>query len=198
MRYPAISQPGIRTGRRTATIASKRSVAFSTVSVLPVALLCALLINGNALHAQETNTRSSVQQERSAEQASTVTLRLAVALRALTRGDTLTSSDFALIDTTITWRWSMPSADSSEIQAGWIAQRAISAGEVLRVPSVRPPTVIAGGSQVKAIFEDGPVRIVLIGTAVTSATLGAPISVRINRSRRLNGIAIAPGIVQLR
>jgi flagella basal body P-ring formation protein FlgA len=123
---------------------------------------------------------------------------MAVATRALQRGDTLRASDFAFVDTTITWRWSMPATDSATVQAGWVAQRAITAGEALRTPSVRPPSIITGGSAVKLIYRDGPVEVVVTGTAVTSATLGAPVSVRVGPTRRLEGVAIAPNTVRLR
>jgi flagellar basal body P-ring formation protein FlgA len=108
------------------------------------------------------------------------------------------AGDFTITDTTVVWRWSMPPQESERVQAGWVAQRAIAAGEVLRAPSVQPPAVITSGSTVKVIFADGPVQIVLSGVAVGNAALGAPVGVRIDRTRRLDGIAVAPNTVRLR
>lgn len=125
-------------------------------------------------------------------------MRLPVALRDLQRGDTLRADDFALVDTSIVWRWQAPPADTATAIVGWVARRAIARGELLRAPAIGAPTVIAGGATVQAIWQDGPVRLVLTGTAVNSAALGGPVGVRIDRSRRLDGIAVAPNTVRLR
>jgi flagella basal body P-ring formation protein FlgA len=160
-------------------------------------LLAALLL-ASPLPAQEVERSGVAARTPRAMPAGSMRMSLAVATRALTRGDTIRANDFTLVDSTITWRWSMPSADTVAVQPGWVAQRAIAAGEVLRTPSVQPPAVVSGGSVVKVIFRDGPVQIVLSGTAITSATLGAPVAVRIDRTRRIEGIAVAPNTVRIR
>ena len=161
-------------------------------------VLLAALMLASPLPSQESVRTGVAARTPRAASAGTMRLSLALATRDLARGDTIRVDDFTLVDSTITWRWSMPSTDTVRVQPGWVAQRAITAGEVLRTPSVQPPALIAGGSQVKVIFRDGPVQIVVSGTAISSATLGAPVSVRIDRTRRLEGIAIAPNTVRIR
>ena len=92
----------------------------------------------------------------------------------------------------------MPPKEGERVQAGWVAQRVIPAGEILRTPSVQAPLVITGGSIVTVIYQDGSVQLRLSGTAINSAALGAPVSIRIDRNRRLEGIAVAPNTARLR
>jgi flagella basal body P-ring formation protein FlgA len=51
---------------------------------------------------------------------------------------------------------------------------------------------------VAVLYQDGPVRIRLSGVATNTASLGAPVGVRIDATRRLDGIAVAPNTVRLR
>ena len=106
-------------------------------------------------------------------------------------------SDIAIVDTIIVWRWST-APDTTRAQPGWITRRAIAAGEVLRAPAVGAAPAVNAGSRVSAIYQDGPVRILLTGVATNTASLGAPVGVRIDATRRLDGIAIAPNTVRLR
>ena len=53
-------------------------------------------------------------------------------------------------------------------------------------------------ARVSVIYQDGPVRILLTGVATNTASLGAPVGVRIDATRRLDGIAVAPNTVRLR
>ena len=161
-------------------------------------VLLAALMLASPLPAQETERTGVAARTPRAASSGRLETQLAVATRALSRGDTLRAGDYTMVDTTITWRWSMPSSDTVRVQAGWVAHRAIAAGEVLRTPSVQPPMLITGGASVKVLFHDGPVQIVVTGTAISSATLGAPVSVRIDRTRRLEGIAVASNTVRLR
>ncbi len=123
---------------------------------------------------------------------------LTVATRALARGETLQPVDIAVVDTIIAWRWNGVAPDTTRALPGWVTRRPIMAGEVLRAPAVSAPPVIAGGATVKAIWQDGPLTLVLTGVAINTATVGAPVGVRIDRIRRLDGIAIAPNTVRLR
>lgn len=125
-------------------------------------------------------------------------ITLPVAARSLARGDTLRAEDIALVDTMIVWRWSSIAPDTTRPAAGWVTRRPIVKGEVLRAPAVMAPPVVTSGSAVTAIWQDGPLRLVLAGVATNTAAIGAPVSVRIDRSRRLDGIAIAPNTVRLR
>jgi flagella basal body P-ring formation protein FlgA len=123
-------------------------------------------------------------------------VRLTVATRALQRGDTLRASDIAVIDTSIIWRWNTP-PDTTRAQPGWITRRAIMAGEVLRSPAVGAAPIVKAGTQVSVFYQDGPVRILLTGVATNNAALGAPVSVRIDATRRLDGVAVAANTVRL-
>lgn len=142
-----------------------------------------------ALRAQEASPALRADQRR---------VTVTVATRAIARGEPLQTGDIAVKDTVITWRWNGITPDTTRAQAGWVAQRAIAAGDVLRAPAVTPPPVITSGSAVKAIWQDGPLTLVMSGVATNSAALGAPVGIRIDRTRRLDGIAVAPNTVRLR
>jgi len=125
-------------------------------------------------------------------------IQVAVATRFLARGDTLRDRDVAWRDTVITWRWGTLGPDTTRVSAGWVTRRPIGAGEVLRMPAVMPPPVVQAGTPVRALYQDGAVQLVLTGTATNTAAIGAPVGVRIDRGRRLDGIAVAPNTVRLR
>lgn len=164
-------------------------------SRLVVARMGLMLLASASLQAQSAPAAPVAQTPTAA---GTARVRLSVATRALQRGDTLRADDIGLIDTTIVWRWSTVSPDTTRAQSGWIARRAIAAGEVLRYPAVGAPPVVSAGTRVSAIYQDGPVRIQLTGVATNTAALGAPVGVRIDPTRRLDGIAVAPNTVRLR
>lgn len=126
------------------------------------------------------------------------TVSVSVAARAITRGDTLEAGDIATVDTTIVWRWTTIAPDTTRALPGWVAHRHIAAGEVLRAPAVSPPPVVTSGTKVTAIWQDGPVRLVFTGIATNTAAIGAPVGVRIDPTRRLDGIAAGPNTVRLR
>jgi len=147
-----------------------------------------LACSSAALSAQSTSGTSS----------GTARVRLTVAARAIQRGDTLRADDIAVVDTTIVWRWTTIAPDTTRAQAGWIARRPIASGEVLRYPAVSAPPVVNAGATVAVLYQDGPVRIRLTGVATNTASLGAPVGVRIDAARRLDGIAVAPNTVRLR
>lgn len=163
-------------------------VAMSPWSLLAAAVLSSLL--PLALGAQAATTPALRSDQRR--------VAVTVATRALLRGDTLRADDIAVVDTVITWRWNGLAPDTTRAQAGWIARRPIAAGELLRAPAVTPPPVIASGATVTAIWQDGPLTLVVSGVATNTATIGAPVGVRIDRTRRLDGIAVAPNTVRLR
>jgi flagella basal body P-ring formation protein FlgA len=123
---------------------------------------------------------------------------LAVAARALARGDTLAAADVALRDTVIRWQWNGVPPDTVRPAPGWVVQRPIAAGERLRPPGVIPPPVVRAGTAVTVEYRDGPVRLRLAGIATNSAPLGAPVGVRLDPTRRLDGIAVAPNLVRLK
>lgn len=127
-----------------------------------------------------------------------VRLSLPVATRDMARGETVSANDFRMLDTTMVWRWNGVAPDTTRAITGWTTRRAIASGELLRAPAVAAPSAVTGGSTVSVIYQDGPVRLVLTGVATNSAPLGAAVGVRIDRARRLDGIAVGPNTVRLR
>jgi flagella basal body P-ring formation protein FlgA len=128
----------------------------------------------------------------------TAAVKIARAVHALQHGDTLRAEDFTLVDTVIAWHWTSVSPDTTLPRVGWIARRPIAAGEVLHTPAVNPPPVITAGSTVRVLYQDGSVHLVLTGVAVSNAAMGAPVGVRIDKNRRLDGFAVGPNTVRLR
>ena len=126
------------------------------------------------------------------------TVTVSVAARALARDDTLQAGDIATKDTTIVWRWNSIAPDTTRVLPGWVTRRNIAPGEVLRAPAVMPPPVITSGARVTAIWQDGSLRVVVSGIATNTAAIGAPVGVRIDPTRRLDGIAAGPNTVRLR
>jgi flagellar basal body P-ring formation protein FlgA len=120
-----------------------------------------------------------------------------VATRALGVGDTVRATDFTLRDSVIAWPW-QSKPDSVRNVAGFLVRRPIAIGEVLRAPAIMATPVVTAGSTVNAIWQDGVLRLVLSGVATNTAALGAAVGVRIDRTRRLDGIAVAPNTVRLR
>jgi flagella basal body P-ring formation protein FlgA len=102
------------------------------------------------------------------------------------------------MDTTIVWRWNSVAPDTTRALPGWVTRRNIALGEVLRAPAVMPPPAITSGTRVTAIWQDGPLRVVVTGIATNTAAIGAPVGVRIDPTRRLDGIAAGPNTVRLR
>ena len=166
-----------------------------------VALLgvCVVLSTATPSHAQAAIPQAATRGTAAIGNApsGTTRIRLSVATRALQRGDTLQSDDIAVIDTNVVWRWAS-APDTTRAAAGWIARRPIASGEVLRYPAVSAPPIVSVGARVSLIYQDGPVRIVLTGVATNTAPLGAPVGVRIDPTRRLDGIAVSPNTVRLR
>jgi len=161
-------------------------------------VVASLLCSSSLVRAQSAPTSVSS----SAVEASAVPRRMRrvtwpVSKRVFALGDTVHAGDIALLDTTVVWPWnSMP--DTTSAVAGWIVRRPVAIGEVLRAPSIMAPPVVSAGAAVTAIWQDGSLRLVLTGVAMNTASLGAPVGVRIDRSRRLDGVAVAPNTVRLR
>ncbi len=146
----------------------------------------------SSAHAQGTATTYA-----RAISAPPVTWSRAVATRALVRGDTLRADDFVVTDTAIQGRLPF-GLDTTTPRAGWLVQRAVSAGEWLRAPAVIPRPVVTAGRPVFALWSDGTVSLAVSAVALGNAPVGGAVSVRVGRNRRLSGIAIAPDSVRLR
>lgn len=184
------------------------SAATTVTSMLIGILATALLLILNATNARAQNSASdvafasrglgadSVARPRTLARG-TVRVTWPRAVRAMTRGQTITAADFVLVDTVIAWPWNTQ-PDTTHAIAGWVTRRPVNAGEFLRTPGIAPATIIMMGSTVKVLWQDGPVRLTLTGTATNNAGMGAPVGVRIDKNRRLDGIAVGPNTVRLR
>ena len=164
--------------------------------VVVLALSSLMLLASRVSHAQDARTQDAHTPDTTARRGFW-RVTLPVARRAMVAGDTVRAADIALLDTTVVWHWST-APDTNRAIAGWVARRPIRVGEVLRVPAIMAPPVVAAGATVSAIWQDGSLRLVLTGVATNSAAVGAPVGVRIDRVRRLDGVAIAPNTVRLR
>lgn len=121
----------------------------------------------------------------------------AIATRALVRGDTLQADDFAIADTAIHGRVPF-GLDTTTPQAGWLIHRAVAAGEWLRAPAVQPRAAVSAGQTVQALWFDGDVSLSVTAVALNSAPVGGAVSLRVGRTRRLRGVAMAPDTVRIR
>lgn len=121
----------------------------------------------------------------------------AVATRALVRGDTLHADDFAMADTAMRGRIPF-GLDTTTPQAGWLVHRAVAAGEWLRAPAVQPRAAVSAGQTVQALWFDGDVSLAVTAIALNSAPIGGAVSLRVGRTRRLRGVAMAPDTVRIR
>lgn len=153
------------------------------------------------VHAQESQVAAASQGTRvpyaRATSAPPVQWTRAVATRALVRGDTLRAEDFVLADTAVHGR--LPyGVDTTTPRAGWLVQRAIAPGEWVRMPGVVPVPAISAGGRVTALWSDGSVQLSVSAVALSSAPVGAAVSVRVGRNRRLSAVVIAPDSVRLR
>lgn len=178
---------------------TRDSVTSLLIGILATALL--LIVNAPAIHAQtgaaERGTAERGTAERGTAERGTARVTWPRAVRAMQRGQTIAASDFVLVDTVIAWHWNTQPDTTRDI-AGWVTRRPIAAGEFLRSPGVAPATLIAMGSEVKVLWQDGSLRLTLKGTATNNAAMGAPVGVRIDKNRRLDGIAVGPNTVRLR
>jgi flagellar basal body P-ring formation protein FlgA len=168
------------------------------------ATVLAPLLPLHAIHAQTASARTAPVQTALAHtttpratSAATEVWTRAIAVRPLMRGDTLQADDFVLADTLVQRRPPY-GADTTTPQAGWLVQRPIGAGEWLRTPAVIPVPAVTAGRPVHAIYHDGTVQLAVSGIALRSAPIGGSVTVRIGRTRRLDGIVIAPDSVRLR
>lgn len=106
-----------------------------------------------------------------------------VAARSIPRGAELVADDIA------------PGSDSVMARLGWIARRVIRAGEVLREPAVEPPPLIRAGQPVQYQVTVNGISVSMTGTALSDASLGQEVVVRLDPKRRLSGIVTGRGVV---
>jgi flagellar basal body P-ring formation protein FlgA len=164
------------------------------------ATMLAPLLPLHAAHAQSAHAQATALTHTAsprATSAATLVWTRAIAVRPLMRGDTLQAADFTLADTLVQRRPPY-GADTTTPKAGWLVQRPIGAGEWLRTPAVIPVPAVTAGRPVHAIYNDGTVQLAVSGIALRSAPIGGSVTVRIGRTRRVDGIVIAPDSVRLR
>lgn len=118
-----------------------------------------------------------------------------VAARPIQRGQTLAADDIAPRGAT--------ACTSRTSLVGFRTRRMIAAGEPLREPAIAAPDAIVAGQPVAVVWRDANVELRLAATALTAAPLGARATVRVadtraRTSRRLEGVAVAPGVVLVR
>ncbi len=81
---------------------------------------------------------------------------------------------------------------------GKVARRTLLPGQPIPSNSVGEPTVVANGTKVRIIFEEGPLHISALGTALQSGSAGDIISVRnIASGLTVSGTVLADGSVQV-
>lgn len=128
-------------------------------------------------------------------QAQQDTLLVPVATRTLPRGTVLTDTDMTLESRRTMGRHT--SATESRPEPGWITRRVIRAGEVLASPAVTPAPTIASGAAVKYVVTRGGLELAVPAVALTSASDGQTITVRLTAppQRRATGIVAGPARV---
>jgi flagella basal body P-ring formation protein FlgA len=160
-----------------------------TLAVAMMATFMLLLLNSSVMYAQPSPSGNA---------RGTARVTWPKALRAFQRGDTVRAGDYVLADTVIAWHWTNVQPDSTRAITGWLTRRPIALGEFMRSPAVAPAPVVILGSTVKVLWQDGTLRLTLVGTATNNAPLGGPVGVRIDKNRRLDGVAVAPNTVRIR
>jgi flagella basal body P-ring formation protein FlgA len=160
-----------------------RLAARSALPLLELAIGAALVLAGTALGAQSPRARTAS--------------AAYVAARALPRGHVLAADDMsASAPASAAAPATAPAVPSAPV--GWTTRRVIAAGEPLRAPAIAPPAAIRGGQPVDVVYADGMITLRLKGTAMNAAALGERVTVRLDARRRVEGVAAAPGTVQLR
>jgi flagella basal body P-ring formation protein FlgA len=116
-----------------------------------------------------------------------------VAARTLARGAVIALEDVRAIDSP---RGNPRPAPRAPV-VGWVTKRVIAPGEPLRAPSIAPPNVIESGQPVAVVWREPGIEVRLKGVAANAAALGDRVTVRVDVRRRLEGVAVAPGLVQI-
>ena len=93
--------------------------------------------------------------------------------------------------------WGPPTGAENDFEIGWVAQRTLEAGAVLTPPSVRPPLLVSAGRSVALVWQSGSVQVRVPGRAAGSGRLGEEVRVRTETGKRLSGVVVAPGVVDV-
>ena len=117
-----------------------------------------------------------------------------MAARRIGRGEVLMVSD--LLET-LSISWGEPRAEPPGAVEGWVAQRLIREGEALKEPAVKPPLAVRSGETVELVWARGGVGIRAAGRAAGSAPVGHRVYVRTMSGKRILGVVVAPGLVNV-
>lgn len=117
-----------------------------------------------------------------------------VAARDLERNVTLAAEDIARETKVV---WGPPTRDEDNVVPGWVTRRRIARGEPLVTPAVALPDAVKPGDDVRIVYVNGPVELVLAGRAAGSGAVGERVAVRAETGRRLEGVIVAPGTVKV-
>jgi flagella basal body P-ring formation protein FlgA len=157
---------------------------------LAVTIGAVLLFMPSSLHGQQrmsNNTSSNVPSS---------AFRNAIAARPIARGTVLTAAD-------IQWNDSATSpatrrADTTaRVSEGWVARRAIRAGEPLTPPAVSRAEMVASGDAVNVLYRDDVVTLKMKGTAIGNGAEGDKIYVRLDNRRRFRAVVTGPNAVTI-
>lgn len=124
-----------------------------------------------------------------------VRVTMPVATRALTAGHAITEDDVQQVERV---RWGVPAGEPVQSPIGAVTRRAVAAGDLLRSPTIAPPTLVTSGDRVRVTFQRGGVTVSATGTAVGRGALGETISVRLDTGyRRIRAVVVGTGAVQI-
>ena len=121
-------------------------------------------------------------------------VRRLVAARRLARGNVISNADIA---TEEALEWGAPSGVEQQVREGWITQRVLAKGDPLTTPGVRAPWIVTTGRPVEVLWLTGVVGLRVPGRAVGSGALGDHVYVRTESGKRMKGVIVAPGVVDV-
>jgi flagella basal body P-ring formation protein FlgA len=119
-----------------------------------------------------------------------------VTARALTRGQTLTSSDLAVQTLDLTQLPQGLFTDPGPL-AGKMVNTRVAGGMPLRPDMLRAATVILQGQAVRLVFTGGGLNVSSEGRALGNAGVGEPVQVRTASGKVIKGIVQGPGVVEV-
>lgn len=114
----------------------------------------------------------------------------------LPRGHLLTASDLVIRDGDLT---QLPAGTLTDTAPalGKLLAVSIPSGTALRVDMLRATLAVVQGQQVRLLVQGRGFKVNSEGTALTSASIGQPVSVRTASGRVVSGIARGQGLVEL-
>ncbi|HTT37871.1 MAG TPA: flagellar basal body P-ring formation chaperone FlgA [Burkholderiales bacterium] len=120
-----------------------------------------------------------------------------VTARALSRGQTLESTDVGLRQLDLT---QLPPGVLTDPQraVGRVLNTALSGGTPLRAGQLREVPVVLQGQLVRVVFAGEGFRVSTEARALSNAGVGEPVQVRTSSGKLLKGTVLEPGVVEVR